>query len=57
MSRRLDGREQCEERPGEPPLNHETARDENVLRIYIVYAAETNSEIRERNLENGKAIG
>ena len=57
MSRRLDGREQCEERPGEPPLNHETARDENVLRIYIVYAAETNSEIREPNLENGKAIG
>jgi hypothetical protein len=56
VGRRPDGREECEERPGEPPPNHETARDENVLRIYIVYAAETISEIREPNLENGKAI-
>jgi hypothetical protein len=42
VGRRPDGREECEERPGEPPPNHETARDENVLRIYIVYAAATN---------------
>ena len=49
--------EECEEQPGEAPPNHETARDENVLRIYIVYAAETTSEISEPNLENGKAIG
>ena len=46
----------CEERAGEPPPNHETARDENAMRIYIVPAAETNSEIREPNLENYKAI-
>jgi hypothetical protein len=57
VGRRPNGREECEERPGEPPPNHEPARDENVQRIYIVYAAETNSEIREPNLENGKAIG
>ena len=57
VGRRPDGREECEERPGEPPPNHETARDENAMRIYIVSAAETNSEILEPNLENGKAIG
>jgi hypothetical protein len=57
VGRRPDGREECEERPGEAPPNHETAWDENVLRIYIVYAAETSSEIREPNLENDKAIG
>jgi hypothetical protein len=57
VGRRPDGREECEERPGEPPPNHETARDENVLRIHIVYAAEANREIREPNLENGQAIG
>ena len=57
MSRRLDGREQCEERPGEPSPKHELTRDENTLQIYIVSAAETSSEIREPNLENGQAIG
>ena len=46
VCRRLNGREECEERAGEAPPNHEPARDENPLRIYIVYAAET-SEIRE----------
>jgi hypothetical protein len=43
VGRRPDGREECEERPGEPPPNREAARDQNVMRIYIVYAAETNS--------------
>lgn len=56
VGRCRDGREECEEQPGEAPPN-ETARDENVLRIYIVYAAKTTSEISEPNLENGKAIG
>jgi hypothetical protein len=56
VGRRADGREVCEERAGGPPPNHETARDENAMRIYIVPAAETNSEIREPNLENYKAI-
>jgi hypothetical protein len=37
--------------------NHEAAWDQNVMRIYIVYAAETNTEIREGNRENGQAIG
>jgi hypothetical protein len=36
VGRRPDGREECEERPGEPPPNHEAARDQNVMRIYIV---------------------
>ena len=57
VGRRRDGREECEERPGEAPPNHAPARDDNTLRIYIVYAAETNSEIREPNVENGQAIG
>jgi hypothetical protein len=56
VGRRANGREECEERPGEPPPNHEPARDASVLRIYIVSATETNSEIREPQLENGKAI-
>jgi hypothetical protein len=57
VGRRPDGREECEERPGEPPPNHEAARDHNVKRMYIVYAAEPDTKIREGNLENGKAIG
>ena len=58
VGRRPGGREECEERPGDAPPNHETAPDENVLRIFIVYAAETSSEISELNPENGsKAIG
>ena len=57
VGRRPDGREEREERPGEPPPNHEAARDQNVKRIYIVHAAEPNTEIREGNLENGQAIG
>jgi hypothetical protein len=55
VGRRPNGREECEERPGEPPPSHEAARDQNVMRIYIVYAVETNTEIREGNLENGQA--
>jgi hypothetical protein len=47
VSRRLDGREEREERPGGPPPNHEPARAENVRIVYIVCAAETASEIRE----------
>jgi hypothetical protein len=52
VGRRPDGREECEERPGEPPPNHEAARDQNVMRIYIVSAAEPDTKIREGNLEN-----
>jgi len=43
--------------PARRHLIIETARDENVLRIYIVCAAETNGEIRKPHLENGTAIG
>ena len=57
VGRRANGREECEERPGEPPPNHEEARDQNVMRIYIVHAAEPNTEIRGGNLENGQAMG
>ena len=44
VSRRPDGREECEERPVQQPPNDDTAGDMNVLRIYIVHAAETNRE-------------
>ena len=44
VGRRPNGREECEERPGEPPPKHEPTRDQNVRIVYIVCAAETNSE-------------
>ena len=43
-----DGRDEYEERPGEPPPNHAEGQDPNVIRLYLVSAPETGSEV-----ENG----
>jgi hypothetical protein len=36
-----DGRDEYEERPGEPPPNHTEDQDPNVIRLYLVKAQET----------------
>jgi hypothetical protein len=48
VGRNPDGREECEERPGEPPPGRGPVGAENAMRIYVVSAAETSSEICER---------
>jgi len=41
VGQRPDGRDECEERPGEPPPNHAEDQDPNVMKIYFVRAPET----------------
>jgi hypothetical protein len=41
-----DGRDEYEERPGEPPPNHAEDQDPNVIRLYLVSAPETGNENR-----------
>jgi hypothetical protein len=40
-----DGRDEYEERPGEPRPNHVEDQDPNVMRLYIVSAPEAANEI------------
>ena len=40
-----DGRDEYEERPGEPPPNHVEDQDPNVMRLYLVSAPEAANEI------------
>ena len=40
-----DGRDEYEERPGEPPPNHAEDQDPNVIRLYLVSAPEAANEI------------
>jgi hypothetical protein len=44
VGRRLDGGEQCEERPGEPPSPHLERQDPNVMKIYFVSAGHNESQ-------------
>ena len=48
VGQRPDGRDECEERPGEPlnQPNHAENQDSNVMRIYFVRAQEPSNEIR-----------
>jgi hypothetical protein len=46
VGQRPDGRGEYEERPGAPPPNQGRVNDENVMRVYLVRAPETSSEIR-----------
>jgi hypothetical protein len=48
VGQRPDGRDEYEERPGEQPPNHVEDQDPNVMRLYLVRAQETRSEV-----ENG----
>jgi hypothetical protein len=47
LGKRLNGREECEERAGEPPPNQALAQDEKVLKVYVVSAREVSNEIRD----------
>jgi len=38
---RHDGRDEYEERPGEPLLNHTQDQEPNVIRLYLVRVQET----------------
>jgi hypothetical protein len=38
VGQRPDGRDECEERAGEPPPNQGRGNDENVMRVYFVRA-------------------
>jgi len=44
VGQRPDGRDECEERPGEPPPNHAEDQDPNVMKIYFVRARESGNE-------------
>ena len=46
VGQRPDGRDEYEERPGEPPPNHVEDQDPNVMRLYLVRAPGTANEIR-----------
>jgi hypothetical protein len=46
VGQRPDGRDECEERPGPPPPNHDGGNDKNVMRVYFVRAPEICNEIR-----------
>ena len=39
VGQRPDGRDEYEERPGEPPPNHVEDQDPNVMRLYLVRAS------------------
>ena len=44
VGQRPDGRDEYEERPGEPPPNHAEDQDPSVMRLYLVRARETSNE-------------
>ena len=44
VSKRPDGRDGSEGRPGEPPPNHVEGQDPNVIKIYFVRAPESGDE-------------
>jgi hypothetical protein len=46
VGQRPDGRDECEERPGEPPPNQERRNDENVMTVFFVRAQESGTENR-----------
>jgi hypothetical protein len=46
VGQRPDGRDEYEERPGEPPPNHVEDQDPYVMRLYLVRASETGNEDR-----------
>ena len=46
VGHRPDGRGEYEERLGAPAPNQGPVNDENVIRVYLVRASETGSEIR-----------
>ena len=47
VGQRPDGRDECEERPGEPPNqpNHAEKQDPNVMKLYLVRTPEIGNEI------------
>jgi hypothetical protein len=45
VDQRPDGRDEYEERPGEPPPNHAEDQDPNVMRLYLVSAHDAADEI------------
>jgi hypothetical protein len=45
VGQRPDGRDEYEERPGEPPPNHAEDQDPNVIRLYLVRAHDAADEI------------
>jgi len=46
VGQRPDGRDECEERPGEPPPDQgRVTEDKNVMTIYFVRASEAGNEI------------
>ena len=51
VGQRPDGRDECEERPGQPQPNHAENQDSNVMRIYFVRAQEPSNESAAPGLE------
>jgi len=46
VGQRPDGRDQCEERPDEPPPDQSRGNDENVMTIFFVWAHESGNKDR-----------